>query len=190
MTQQNEIKNGEKSKLENIASATCGIMAGVGLTALGLYDLRLLSYGVCAGYGTGALCFGGFLSEEDGYFTVGCSIGAALGGCLGAYLGYDFNNSKGVESFNSRNEPDGVILSGAAIGGILGGLSTTIFIEEGKSSKFVKRFLPYATLSSALILGGYFLRDSNEEKNTQPVSAKEKQIFLEKGQWKDRKNDK
>src|SRR3989344_655554 len=148
------MKNKQGIKLESKIAATSGILVGSGLAALSCYNpefIPSISYGAASGAIFGGIM--GFIggsfgsADENGYNST--LAGGMVGAAVGCIAGIGFGSIVGCFS------------------GIHGGGSVGISGKLIKNvSKFTALTLSYGILSSALVLGGdYLRRDTNEVRS-------------------------
>ena len=182
------MKNKQGIKLESKIAATSGILVGSGLAALSCYNpefIPSISYGAASGAIFGGIMGGlgggiGVLFGDDGDIVSGVAGGVA-GGMFGSITGF-IGGSFGSADENGYNSTLAGGMVGAAVGciagigfgsivgcfsGIHGGGSVGISGKLIKNvSKFTALTLSYGILSSALVLGGdYLRRDTNEVRS-------------------------
>src|SRR3989344_134077 len=171
------MKNKQGIKLESKIAATSGILVGSGLAALSCYNpefIPSISYGAASGAIFGGIMGGlgggiGVLFGDDGDIVGGVAGGVA-GGSFGSADENGYNSTLAGGMVGAAVGCIAGIGFGSIVGcfsGIHGGGSVGISGKLIKNvSKFTALTLSYGILSSALVLGGdYLRRDTNEVRS-------------------------
>ena len=147
-----------KTRLEDRVANTCGILVGAGLTAAGCYYPELIPYMVGAGVAVAVGAGVGAVGSADA--VAGVAFGTTVFSCVAL---------SGIAA--------GAVGAVGAVGvgvGAVGAVGVGIAVGAEKPAEFVKRFLTYGVLSSALVFGGNYLGRNKEVRSAvMPAGPKE-----------------